>query len=300
MNTVITYLNGYLSLWDRNKENELHMIDQRATPATQAKYKHLKSIVHVSVSLIMIMDNIIQTNQKSTHHIRDIERVASQISVLRSASTPKSIELDYLEHIESLLNKLLVTNNVDSLRCLQARYLYNTQNMQAEMARQATQLQLDGMHQIVSEWIEKYAIQCSKTRILIACAKGPKEKLIEKEYMEWLYTEHGFLDIKEEKYITCVEMLPEQLSLVSSSQLIEFFQKRQLNEQIAERMLEDRQAMEKDVLGEYASKVLQSLCPLPKQRTMTISSSKYGLFSKSELPVAEEEKQCPRAKGALK
>lgn len=274
------------------------MIDQRATPATQAKYKHLKSIVHVSVGLIMILDNIIQTNQKSTHHIRDIERVASQISVLRIASAPKSIELTYLENIESLLNKLRVTNHVPSLRCLQAQYLYNTQSMQAEMARQATQLQLDGMHQIVSEWIKNYSIQCSKTRILIACAKGPKEKLIEKQYMEWLYAQYGFLDIKEEQYITCVEMLPEQLSLVNSNQLIEFFEKRQLNEQIAERMLQDRQAMEKDVLGQYASEVLPSLCPLPKQRAMTISPSKYGLFSSSELRVAEEEKQCPRAKGA--
>lgn len=111
--------------------------------------------------------------------------------------------------------------------------------------------------------MDRLKIELDTTRVLITTAHGPREDLIEKQYFLDIYAQGGIINAeKGTNHIICVEMLPEQIATVSQDALIAFLKKHQMNNKsIAINMLDDDQAMNKDILGKYAPEVLKKLCP---------------------------------------
>ena len=126
-------------------------------------------------------------------------------------------------------------------------------------AKQATQLQLQGMHDIVLPWVKN--IELCKTSVLIAVAAGPKKDLIEGQYFHYIYREQGIIDPINNQHIIYVEMLTKQLNTIDSQCLIGVLKEKILNRAIAGVMLGNPEAMNQDVLVRFAPNILQRLCP---------------------------------------
>ncbi|MFC3908824.1 hypothetical protein ACFORL_07005 [Legionella dresdenensis] len=247
-----------------------------ATPALEEDYKIAKSLTHVSVTFMLIIQDIIKNEKKSAQHIKDLELVAQQLARLENISGEKSEYLIIIKQMTEHWHKLSVETSLSKIKDFHVQYLSEITPSHERLAHRATKLQLEGIHQIISTWVVENNLQLNRTRVLISCAKGPREKLIEKQYMQWLYSQQGIGDW--ENNIICVEMLPEQLTTVTTHELITFLKKQQFNEQIGKIILGDHNAMNKDILGEYAPKVLPTLCPI-KAVSNRISACKDALFS---------------------
>ena len=82
-----------------------------------------------------------------------------------------------------------------------------------------------------------------------------------------MFAKEGLQDAeKGSGHILIIEMLPEQISTVKASYLIEFLQKHEINARIGKTMLNDPQAMNKDILAPFAPEVLSGLCPISRIR----------------------------------
>lgn len=264
INHVITYTNGHLSLWRKNLDDSFSEVELLKTPALEENYILIKSISHLSVWLSFVLQSIIDGKVKSIHHDQDLQKIKFYLSRL------KEIEHDWLKNERSVMNKIekiidqvSYSNNIIQINTIYFHYLLVITTINKAYSLQATQLQLHGMNHIVLNWIKQEDIKLDKTRVLIACAHGPRQDLIEKQYFLDLYSKQGIENAeKESGHIICVEMLPEQIDSLDRSILIDFLKKHLLNSQIGKTMLGDPNAMNKDVLGEYAPGVLNNLCPI--------------------------------------
>jgi hypothetical protein len=154
-------------------------------------------------------------------------------------------------------------SSIGHIYCLQAQLVQDIKSINMNYLARATELQLKGIHQIVSRWMSSEEVVLVNSHVLIVTSHGPREGLIEKQYFLDLFSKQGIVDAeKESGHIICVEMLPEQIATVKQSSIINFLKKQQLNRQIGQNMLGDSNAMKKDVLSQYAPPVLEQLCPL--------------------------------------
>ena len=269
IDTIITYTNGYLSLWMKKEDKNIHELQTLATPALEEDYKIIKSLTHVSISFILILQDIIKNREKSVQNEKDLELIAHQLDRLKNIGDNKPENLIVIKKITHYLNEINSETFIQKIQCFLSRYLLEITSIHEKLALKATQIQLEGIHKIMAQWMLENRIQLNTTYVLISCGKGPRKQLIEKQYMEWLYSQQN-LDAQQN--IICVEMLPEQLASVTGSDLIAFLKKQQLNKQIGKSILGDSNAMNKDVLGKYAPNVLSALCP------MQTNQSKYNKF----------------------
>jgi hypothetical protein len=192
-----------------------------------------------------------------------------------------SRKLTVIKQILDYVYRVPEVKNLTDLRALQVQYLDEMKSINESYAAKATKLQLNGIHQIMSQWIEEYKIQLDSTRVLIVSAHGPRNDLIEKQYFLDMYAKQGFIDAEHgSSHIICVEMLPEQSAIVSKELLIEFLRKHQINRQVGVNMLGDSTAMDKDVLGQYAPEVLKKLCPY-HAKALDDDRARFSFFPKA-------------------
>ncbi|KGP63453.1 hypothetical protein EP47_09600 [Legionella norrlandica] len=259
---MIIYLNGHLSLWQKNKDGAFSESDDQKTPALGDSYNLIKSISHCSVWLTMIFQSMIERRARNSRHIIDLLKLKSCLHDLRCLDEKIRPELPVIHKIMTYLAQAQVITNLSQMKKLQSQYLQEMKIINEDYASRAAQLQLQGMHKILGGWKTNAGIQLEKTRVLIVCSHGPREELIEKQYFLDLYAKYGIPDAeKRSSHIICVEMLPEQIATVGKDSLIDFLRKHQINSLIGQDMLGDSQAMNKDVLGKYAPDVLRSFCP---------------------------------------
>lgn len=287
IDSIITYLNGKLSLWHKPVDKNFIEIQMTATPALEEEYKLIKSISHLSVSFVLVLQNIIENRKKTITHTNDLQLIKNQLQRLNHIITKNELALIIINTTRHAIEKIEQTQCVDKIQCTQTLYLLETTKTLEHLAYQAVQLQLNGINKIIPAWIKTHPLQ--KTRVLIACTKGPKEDLIEKQYFQWLYQQIGIENPEQKNYIFCIEMLPEQLTTIESSCLISFLKNHQLNSQIGKIMLGDPQAMNKDVLGKYASDILPNLCPIQKATNNTLHLHSSALSSSHEKKLQKNE-----------
>ncbi|WP_058527938.1 hypothetical protein [Legionella erythra] len=150
----------------------------------------------------------------------------------------------------------------EKISALLQSLLSSVQELNTRCASYATKIQLQGMHRILLNWVEKYSIQAKYTRSLIVTASGPREQLIERQYFEEMLAKQNLKnDEKGIRYIHTIEMLPQQIATVTDKELIGFLQRHELNSDIGKNMLNNPLGMDKDVLGEHAPGVLKGKCP---------------------------------------
>ncbi|KTD46441.1 hypothetical protein [Legionella quateirensis] len=185
------------------------------------------------------------------------------------------------------ISKVSNAKSIVQIKSIQVQFLQEMKSINETYASTATRLQLNGLHQTIAQWMSKFNLYLDSSRVLIVSSHGPREDLIEKQYFLDLYAQHGIEDAeKGSSHVICVEMLPEQIATVSKESLIDFLRKHQLNMMIGHNMLGDPQAMNKDVLGQYAPEVIKNLCPY-HERTSDGTGTRPSLFSRP--PASNQE-----------
>lgn len=295
IDTVIIYLSGNLLLLKKGANNNFSEIQKVATPALEEDYLFIKSITHVSVSFSLILQDILWRKQKTIHHLKDLALTINQLARLKKVTAENTQEYNAIELILDFIHKTVQEENNGRLQCIWAQYLQQTMPIHKDLASQASELQLKGIHKIVTDMLVKNSIQLNQTRVLIPCAKGPREGLIEEQYFQWLYLQQGIVEAEQKNYIFCVEMLPEQIVTVSIDDLLSFLKKHQLNTQIGKNLLRDTNAMNKDILGNFAPDVLANLCPIQRKTLGDGSYRMHSFFGK-----VPEQKDEPNTLGCIK
>lgn len=281
INHVLIYHKGTLALLEKNADGLLTEISQATTPALEEPYNLVKSIAHLSVWINVLLQSIINKKEQTPIHQTDLVRIQAHLNLLKKCEI-KLVKDEYevINSLNQLIDCVLSATSIDVIKSLQKQYLIRMAEINSEYSKRATELQLNGMHHIMSTWFERHKLDLGTTRVLIVCAHGPKRDLIEKQYFLNLYTKHGVLEAEELKgYIIPVTMLDEQIADVSQQQLLDFLKKYQMNSLIGEAMLGDPMAMTRDVLAPFAAPVLQKQgCPLH----MLDSLKKLSLFAPSK------------------
>ena len=247
------------------------------TPALQDKYKIIKSIVHVSVECTLVLQSMIKNQEKTIRHAQDLRIINKQMHGMK-----RIIKEDMEEHLPNIckilkhIRKIRMVQHIDTLPCIKTQLLNDIQSINDAYRDNATNVQWNGMATIVDNWRMKHRIKLDRTRILLACAKGPKKNLLELQLFRHLYEEEGLSTGEDSDYILDYEMLPQQLSSVSIDCLIRALKSKLLNEQLAVDMLHGNlKGMEEDVLGVYANRRRT----LAKQCPYKVSTSRHSLFA---------------------
>ncbi|MBA2655666.1 MAG: hypothetical protein H0U70_01620 [Tatlockia sp.] len=242
-------------LCGKNRSGNIIELESQKSPALKAKYKLIKSIAHLSVML--------EGSLQSIHKNQELLKIKSLLTMLKNLDNNwLNNELNVINRMVQIIEKALDSTNEKNIQCLHAQFIKEIQPVNERYASLASDLQINGLHDIMSYWAERENIRLENSRVLIVCAKGPRKDLIEKQYFQWLYSEQGISNIEESGYLICVEMLPEQMNTITTSSLLDVLRKHEINAEIGKNMLGDSDAMNKDVLGQYAPDVLKKLCPL--------------------------------------
>lgn len=289
---VITYHKGTFELWGKKDDHCLYIQDSAKTEALKPQYNILKSLSHNSVILDCVLRSI------GAHHIRTRQDEVDLLNLVDLLTELNSMDPYYVKPHQAVIEQLIFTANkarlsscLGEIRCLQSRYTKEMGFVNEEYLKQATELQLTGIHHIVSRW----SLAFHKTRVLIAVAEGPKEDLIEGQYIKALYKEKGIIDLKDKLYLDYVIMLPKQLGTITSACLIEDMKERLLNKSIAKNMLGCPQKMEKDVLGPYAPAVLEGIFPSYNPSTKITKPGSGSFFHKPmQAKVGAQNESCPQ------
>ncbi len=252
---MIIYHNGNLLLCGKDRSGNIIELESQKSPALKDQYKLIKSISHLSVML--------EGSLQSIHQNQELLKIKSLLDMLKNLDNDwLNKELNVINRMVQIIEKALDSTNEKNIQCLHAQFTKEMQPVNDRYASLASDLQINGLHDIMSYWAERENIRLENSRVLIVCAKGPRKDLIEKQYFQWLYSEEGINKIEESGHLICVEMLPEQMSTVTTSSLLNVLKKHEINAEIGKNMLGDSDAMNKDVLAQYAPDLLRNLCPL--------------------------------------
>ncbi|KTD50343.1 hypothetical protein Lqui_1668 [Legionella quinlivanii] len=287
---VITYHNGILELWGKQNDHRLDIQDSAETEALKPTYNILKSLSHNSVILDCVLRSISTYQVRTSQDELDLLNLVELLTELRSKD-PHYIK-PYQAAIEQLIfiaDKARLSACLREIACLQARYSGEISSVNEGYLKQAAELQLTGMHQIISRW----NLAFNKTRVLIAVAEGPKEDLIEGQYFDALYKVKG----EDKPNLDYVVMLPKQLGTITGACLIDNLRERLLNQSIAKNMLGCPKKMARDVLGPYAPAVLERLFASYSQSSK-IKPDRHSFFHQAvEKAVSLQNASCPKIQG---
>lgn len=253
---VIIYLKGNLLLLKKNKDAQFETIETVATPAKQEPYLLIKTISHNVVRLHMILEIYLNPNL-AVESTSNLQQLRDQLLTLKN-NYPHQVKselpvIDLSLQVIDKLNNCVKRAQVDALS---KQYLMEMEPHHERYGRQATEHQLRGLDQITTKWLALHAVNLQSTYIIIVGARGPKKGLIEMQYFKSLRGNHGLLDKNTSKNGTLYsEMLPEQMD-VSIQILLDDLARDLVNQDIGERMLHNREAMNEDVLSRHGKSFL--------------------------------------------
>ena len=263
-----------------------------ATPAKRAPYLLIKTISHCSVRFHQILNALLQKEIS-------IEKGADRLKALRDRlislkhNYPNIVrgETTVIDLTLSNIDNALLAADLNQIQSLHEIYGKNMKVHHERYGRQATELQLGGLEEITSKWLIDYAIDLKLTYIIIVGSRGPKKGLIEKQYFDMLRSKHGVCAGNTPSGgVIYSEMLPEQMN-IHYSVLIKDLARDICNQEIGEKMLNNREAMYEDILSRYAEPILATL---GKSTEIIPRASLWGRFWKPPAPdQGESVSKCP-------
>ncbi|MDI1352264.1 MAG: hypothetical protein PSV35_05765, partial [bacterium] len=214
---VIIYVNGNLSLLRKNGEQNFSEVEKVVTPALEEEYDLLKTLSHISVWLNVIFQSILDDQELLENYEGNLNKIKNHLEELKTLNDQRiKTKLANINQILSVINQTLSSKNLADICQIYNQYLSLSRVINEAYSGQATQLQINGLHEIINHWQLKEQIQWEKTRVLIVITQGPREDLIEKQYFIDLYEKNGIPEAeKTSRHVICVEMLPEQIATVS-------------------------------------------------------------------------------------
>jgi hypothetical protein len=265
IDTIIVYKGGELSLWQRTHDGYTLL---EGIPLISKRYTALKEMAHLPLLVLAIIQ------QHDAGDVGKEETLAKLISLQQSVTTVKSNAQNSLEEADKwaqwtildatshLLSQVINDDTALSKQAILLQdYLSSLKSAIQYNNRTATTIQLIGLDNVIKKWDAQYVPEWDKTRILTVGVHGPREKLIEQEYFFSYVRKKLNLKQVENNKVYYVEMLPAQIANVDIvKDLIQgFLARSELNKNIGEKVLNDEQAMFKDVLSPHAECVVEYL-----------------------------------------
>lgn len=230
INHIIIYLNGDLHLWKRDAKDNFIELCVCKSAAMDFPYKLLKTMAHIAVTVNVLAQ---------THDASLMMKLQEQLHDMLNSDNPLlQIHMNFIKRTLDLLenfsdDQIVAYNNAIKL-------------VLDEYSKNAAELQLESLAHIMHIWTEEYRIDPATSRALIVSAHGPRVDLLERQYFDYWNNNKGF--------VYTVEMLPTQMATINISRdLIDgFLNKHELNKTLGKTLLDDENAMFRDVLGKHA------------------------------------------------
>ena len=254
---VVIYLNAIIYLWKRNSHGHYEEVDKAITPASLNPYVLRKTLIHKQVELEIIWSALCH-NDISWHAMKlAIEKLTYDLHQLtRTLQLPENIaDTLSIDMIRPTLNAIIQTkscNNLDDIYALQANYVNEMKPIVKHYGKQVSKMQLDGIHNIMQLWRSNHHLNLLSTQAIIVGAKGPRKGMIEVQYFEHLYKQHG----KPTDYIRYVESPTDSMPEIKIQQLINEWARHCLNQRIGKER-GNINMMNEDILSEHAQEVLE-------------------------------------------
>lgn len=249
---IIIYHGGLTELWKKDTSGDYNQAGIASTAAAQDVYKVRKNLSHLAVSINVLASSFaLVADEDSFSRIH--AAAGSMFGTL--GLLPKSIQTEYALLIEASASALLrlAASTSSRMEVADACRKYNgiTKIILQEYAKESAQVQIISLENIMDKWTQEHHILPEDTKALIVVAHGPRQKLLETQYFE----QWG----KGKLQIFPVEMLPAQMSSINVKKdlILGFLAEQLLNQQIGKRMLDDENAMFKDILAPYAEEILE-------------------------------------------
>ena len=245
---VVVYLRGQLLLLRQNELNGYEEAESSESATRNSTYRQLKTFAHSAVTVNMLVAD------KQAHKLREFNKKLKQLTLNHEAEI-----LPYRQFINEsiyLIDSILSHWDIqESDKQLIENYNQTINKALNNYMMAAARLQLQSMSATMKDWSERYQIKAETLRIVIVCASGPREGMIERQFFEsWLQKQNG-----SKRLIYQMEMLHEQMPQLKIDKLIDFVGKQELNKSIGKQLLNDENALFKDLLAEHADSILQGL-----------------------------------------
>ncbi|SCY59050.1 hypothetical protein SAMN02746069_02969, partial [Legionella israelensis DSM 19235] len=232
--------------------------------ALQERYKLVKAISHLSVSIVEMVNMYLEKKigrDKLMDLLRSLSKDTSSIHSFldkKNETDQKSLQLTR-EFLSKVLNCQADFPTNEALLCSLKNYLGKIKGLNEQHAKEAAALQLNSLHDIMQKWLNMESFHLNTSRILIVGIHGPRKNLIEMQFFKKLLSDNQ-LTSKADDLLVYTEMLPHQISKVTTDELIhDFLAPHEANKKIADSLLGDERAMFKDVLAPYGKEVLQEM-----------------------------------------
>jgi hypothetical protein len=268
---VILYLHGDLLLLKRTSNGNYVPLAKIQTAAMNRDYIRIKNLVHISVTLTMLIDIIILGKRSVSASIDDLNAVLVELQDMPGKTEMSQSERDVIDLSTALILSLHPDMPSQEVAEQLRTYLHKIAKVNEHLCQEATTLQLTSIDSIIKKWIAVYKISMQTSRTVIVGPDGAREGLIEMQYFEALYRA-----IHKEPMTQYVTMLPKQMGGINIEDLIDELGKRELNKAIGKSMLDDKNAMTKDVLARYAPSLLSTFfgkktgaCPIKSLKNNT-------------------------------
>lgn len=275
-------------LLQRRVDGQFETIETVATAAKQESYILIKTISHYIVRLHLVVEAILKGEIALVQITRNLEPLRSQLSTFKT---------NYLHHVKTelpvidlslrMIENLSDCTSLNEVEVLSKHYTMEMESHHERYGRQATERQLRSLDNITSRWLELYAVNLRSTYIIMVGARGPKKDLVEMQYFKSLRAQHGLADKKSSRNGTIYsEMLPEQMD-VTIQVLLHDLARDLVNQDVGEGMLNNREAMNEDILGRHAKSILSVV------KKPTLGASLWLGFWGKQQPDEKAKSKCP-------
>lgn len=280
----IIYLNGQLHLLQQSNSGGYEQLAKQDSPALGDDYILYKTLIHKVTELLMTSHAMLDGNiawENRQQYFDDIDEDLGIIatSLNKNETLEYDLHLDLIRRAKDLIAQAKETSNLKPIDLLCQRYLQDMQPIMNDYGKKATKIQLEGMHITLSNWYSQYQMDLQTSRSLVVGGKGARKDMIEMQMLEDCYLKEGINDAKKKDYVWYVESPLQLMSSIKTDDLIHTYGKHLLNRKIGLSILGNADAMSEDVLGKFATEILQVFPPISKR-----GIGSYGVEPSGEEP----------------
>ena len=280
IDAVIVFKCGVLSLWLNHGTD----FEETETPLiTSEDYHALKSACHTPIILL----DAIKSECLSKTEMQEVHAYAQQCLTQLGGMRKKkhqdciaNIMNRTMDCVEQLSHSVRLTLQDEVVIKIISEYKISISADIDYLSAQAATMQLNLLHETTQQWILKYNLDLSKTRVLLVAPHGPRKGLIEMQYYLKLFEQNLLNRPIKDNYVYYVEMLGSQLgSIKVKEQLInEFLAREEQNKTVASWLLDNPLGMQQDVLKEQAPEIISQLLSA-KSKKEVIMTTNYLAFT---------------------
>lgn len=260
IHSVLVYLAGEMTLWKKQANSYRQVASSR--PTRDITYTRSKVLSHTTVTMTMLLDRCINS---SANHNENMQLVRLEMLPLLNAILDCLEELEpddvppvrlIMEETRNCAHQLLQFMQPHSSQALMKLKIQYDEKMQEPIeyfSKKAADKQKNCLDKLMRAWERWHQLKPETSRVVIVCAHGPREGLIEATYFErWYKKALGDIRIKD-NMLYVHEMLPVQFAGVDIKRDVidGFLRASELNKVIGKSLLGGSEMLFRDALAGY-------------------------------------------------